>query len=143
MKKIAPYIIILLTGILLGWMVRQPRTEVRELIQKDTLVYRDTVREFYPIEISKETSDTHLVVVRDTVRIKDTLYISLPMETKVYSSDDYYAEVMGYNASLYYLEVYPKTTVVTQNIAAPRLKNGLALGIEANYLNTASIPIYL
>ena len=62
-------------------------------MQIDSVVVRDTIREYYPIEKEKKVVDTMRIVVRDTVRIADTLYMSLPLEVKLYSTDEYYAEV--------------------------------------------------
>lgn len=109
--------LMLIVGIVGGWLCRgyHFREEVK-MVQKDTIVYRDTIRETYPIEISKEVVRKEYVVVRDTLRIKDTLYLSLPMERRVYGSDDFYAEVTGYNPSLDYIEVFPKTKVVTKYV---------------------------
>lgn len=117
MKKILPYIIVIVLGIVIGWLCRGCfHADKTPIVQRDTIVYRDTIRESYPLEISKEVVRTEYVVVRDTLRIKDTLYLSLPMERRVYGNDDFYAEVTGYKPSLDYIEVFPKTKVVTKYV---------------------------
>lgn len=144
MKKIYPYIIVIVLGMAVGWLCRgyHFREEVK-MVQKDTIVYRDTIRETYPIEISKEVVRKEYVVVRDTLRIKDTLYLSLPMERRVYGSDDFYAEVTGYKPSLDYIEVFPKTKIITERIVDRRKMNSLSAGIELGYMNGLTLPIYL
>lgn len=111
-------------------------------IVRDTVYIRDTVIVEKPIGRSSKVVDTMYVPVHDTTRIHDTLYVSLPYEVKTYKGDDYYAEVSGYNPSLYYLEVYPKREVVTKTEKILR-SNLLSFGLEASYADTPFVPIYL
>lgn len=144
MKKILPYIIVIALGMVIGWLCRGCYVSDNEpLIQRDTIVYTDTIREAYPVEIRKETIDTMLVTIRDTLRIKDILYVSLPMERKVYASDEYYAEVTGYKPNLDYIEVFPKTRVITERIVEKERRNSISAGMEFGYMTALSIPIYL
>lgn len=104
----------------------------------------DTVKVSYPVPVRDEIVDTLRIVVRDTIRVKDTLYVNVPLEKKLYASSEYYAEVSGYRPSLDYIEVYPKTKIVKEYISQPATnRNTLSFGIEPSYLNTLSIPIYL
>ena len=80
----------------------------------DTLVVRDTQVFEKPVFVDRTSKETLLVAVHDTLRIKDTLYIPLPRETKTYKADEYYAEVSGYKPSLDRIEVYPKTTTISK-----------------------------
>ena len=119
-------------------------TDKTPIVQRDTIVYRDTIREAYPVEIRNETIDTMLVTIRDTLRIKDILYLTLPMERKVYASDEYYAEVTGYKPSLDYIEVFPKTRIIKETITqSVTNRNALSMGMELGYMNALSLPIYL
>jgi hypothetical protein len=112
-------------------------------VQRDTLVRVDTIREDNPILIKESVIDTMLVVLRDTIRLRDTLFLSLPLEKKIYGSSEYYAEVSGYRPSLDYIEVFPKTRVVTERIVEKRKMNSLSAGIELGYMNGLTLPIYL
>lgn len=104
----------------------------------------DTVKESYPVPVRDEIVDTLRIVVRDTIRVKDTLYVNVPLEKKLYASSEYYAEVSGYRPSLDYIEVYPKTKIVKEYVSQPATnRNTLSFGIEPSYMNTLSIPIYL
>lgn len=137
--------LLLILGLVSGlFLCRSCSTPERvEIVQRDSVVVRDTIREYYPVEIKTERVDTMLLIVRDTVRIADTLYMNLPLQRRVYKRDDFYAEVTGYNPRLTYIEVYPETVYVTTEKVSSRAKNNIGLGIETSYLNTLSIPIYL
>ena len=80
----------------------------------DTLVVRDTHIIEKPVLVERTRKETLLVEVHDTTRIRDTLYIALPMESKTYKGEEYYAEVSGYQPSLDRIEVYPKTVVISK-----------------------------
>lgn len=107
----------LIVGIVLGlFLCRSCSTPERvEIVQIDSVVRVDTVREYYPIERERVVIDTTLIVVRDTLRVKDTLYMNLPLEKRMYASSEYYAEVSGYRPCLDYIEVYPRTTIITRS----------------------------
>ena len=144
MKKYILLLAILVIGIVIGWLCRQSCIRPETIIQRDTLVRVDTVKVSYPVPIRDEIVDTLRIVVRDTIRVKDTLYVNVPLEKKLYASSEYYAEVSGYRPSLDYIEVYPKTKIVKEYISQPATnRNTLSFGIEPSYLNTLSIPIYL
>lgn len=134
----------MVVGMAIGWLCRGCfHADKTPIAQRDTIIYRDTIREPYPPEISKEAVGKEYVVVRDTLRIKDTLYLSLPMERRVYGNDDFYAEVTGYKPSLDYIEVFPKTKIITERIVERRKMNSLSAGIELGYMNGLTLPIYL
>ena len=143
MKQILIYIVFLVVGMVTGWLCRNHFRDEVEMVQIDSIVIRDTIREYQPIEIHKETIDTMLVFVREEIVRNDTTYITLPLERKVYASDEYYAEVTGYRPSLDYIEVFPKTKIITRSVQNPAPKNTLSIGVEMGYLNTLSLPIYL
>lgn len=137
---------LLIVGIVSGlFLCRSCSTPERvEIVQRDSVVVRDTVKEYYPVEIKTERVDTMRIVVRDTVRIKDTLYMNLQMQRRTYKRDDFYAEVTGYNPRLTYIEVYPETVYVTTEKIKPVTKrNALEFGIEVNYSTMFNIPLHL
>lgn len=143
-KSIIIGALLLVIGIVIGWLCRQSFIRPETIIQRDTLVRVDTVKESYPVSVREEIIDTFRVVIRDTIRIKDTLYMNLPLEKKLYASSEYYAEVSGYRPSLDCIEVYPKTKIVKEYISqSTTSRNTLSFGIEPSYMNTLSIPIYL
>ena len=111
--------------------------------QIDTIVVRDTHIVERPVYIRKKITDTMLVAVTDTMRLRDTLYVPIPKEVKVYANEDYYAEVSGYQPSLDYLEIYQKNVVISKTEIPKEKKNRLAFGVEAGWCQTFSVPVYL
>lgn len=144
MKKYIILLAILVLGMVIGWLCRGCfHADKTPIVQRDTLVRVDTIREDNPILIKESVIDTMLVVLRDTIRLRDTLFLSLPLEKKIYGNSEYYAEVSGYRPNLDYIEVFPKTRVVTERIVEKRKMNSLSAGVELGYMSALSIPIYL
>lgn len=133
---------LLILGFVIGILCRSKSIERVVDIQRDTTFVIDTHFIEKPVLVERFIKDTLFVAVRDTIRQNDTLYLSLPRETKIYAEKDYYAEVSGYEPSLDYLEVYPTTKFVKETETVTH-RNALTFGIEPSYLNTLSIPIYL
>ena len=130
-----------MVGYLLGIRSRKPSEPI---VQRDTVVLFDTVKFVEPAEDKKETlNDTIPVEVKDTMWLHDTCYIALPLEKRTYKREDFYAEVTGYDPRLTYIEVYPKTVVVSKMEIPKEKKNYLAVGMDASWCMNASIPIYL
>ena len=144
MKKYIILLAILVLGMVIGWLCRGCfHVDKTPIVQRDTLVRVDTIREDNPILIKESVIDTMLVVLRDTIRLRDTLFLSLPLEKKIYGNSEYYAEVSGYRPNLDYIEVFPKTRVVTERIVEKRKMNSISAGVELGYMSALSIPIYL
>lgn len=147
MRELATYLLVLLAGVVIGCAVGYSRNEhpqkTETTVQTDTLILRDTVQVEKPVVVRKKITDTLLVEVHDTLRVNDTLYVTLPRELKVYSSDEYYAEISGYRPSLDYIEVYQKTTTISKTETVKEKKNSIAFGVEAGWCITPSVPIYL
>lgn len=145
MRLIFAYFIVFLIGIAAGMVLCRQSDHFqgeREMVQTDTLIVRDTVVDWHPVEVRTETIDTMRVIVRDTVRLRDTLYMSLPLEKKMFASDEYYAEVSGYKPKLDYIEVYPKTIYVTQKERVETIKkNQFSIGIGAEYHSGFGLPV--
>lgn len=144
MRKYIIFIILLAVGVLSGMFIgrsMRPKSEVQ--IQRDTVTVRDTVTEYYPAEVGKEEKEVVKVAVTDTVRIRDTLYLNLQTEKKIYKGDDYYAEVSGYMASLDRIDVYPKTTTITVTQTVTQKPKSMAfslyLGLDAGKASTQYI----
>lgn len=145
MKNACVYVLVLLLGIIGGWICRKKLTEKQEpVVQKDTLYYRDTITVEKPVEIYNEKGHLIEVVVRDTVRIHDTLYMHLQTEKKIYKEDDFYVEISGYHPHLDYIQVYPQTRYLKETKTEYiRHKERIALGFEVAYTCSPFIPIYL
>lgn len=116
------------------YTVREDVAEVR--IERDTIVLRDTIREYYPQEVVRTVVRTERVevpIVRcDTIR--DTVWVDIPIEEREYKSEEYYAVIEGYNPALKYIEVYPRTTYINTSETIKKHKNfGFSLGIQGGY----------
>lgn len=102
-------------------------------VRVDTLVLRDTIREKYPVFLTKYVDRVELVPVTDTIRRTDTLFMALEIEKRTYQGDDYRAVVSGWHPSLDEIAVYPKTvylqTTVTET--APRKRVRMGFGATA------------
>ena len=144
MKKYIPYILVLVVGFVIGILCRPHRIERVVDIQRDTTILIDTHIVEKPVLVEKYIQDSLLVAIHDTTIINDTIFVALPMEKKIYKGEDYLAEISGYKANLDRIEVYPKTTTITETTSQTVTnRNALALGLEANYINSPYIPIYL
>ena len=78
--------------------------------------------------------------------MRDTVYLVLNRQIKEYRDSLFYARVSGYDPELDYIEVYPKTVVISKTettIQDVTKRNAIALGLEANYFGSTHIPIYL
>ena len=83
-KNIIIGAVLFLVGLLIGLICRPKQYVETTIVQRDTTVVRDTLTIAKPVAVTKVRKDTILVYVTDTVRMKDTLFIALPMETKTY-----------------------------------------------------------
>lgn len=82
----------------------------------------DTVTVEKPRLYEVRVADTIRVAVTDTVRLRDTLFVALPREQKVYRDSSYRAVVSGYMPSLDSMTVYQRTVTVTKAILVPSQK---------------------
>lgn len=100
----------------------------------DTLIIRDTVLERYPVAVEKVKTDTMLIVISDTVTIRDTTYLLLEREQKHYSSNDYDAWISGYRPELDSIRIFPETKYITNEkiISVPSRKRW-GLGLQVGY----------
>ncbi len=140
-KKILIALAVFLLGVVGGLLLRTPREVEKVVVQRDTTVVVDTHIVERPVPVRVTVVDTMYAEVRDTIRMNDTLYVSLPLERKEYRRDDFYAVVAGYNPSLIHMEVYPKTVYVTERETV-RQRNYLSVGAEMLYADAFHTYIY-
>lgn len=109
---------------------------VRTEIVRDTIVVRDTIREYYPQEVERVVIRTERIempiVHRDTIR--DTMWVELPVEEREYKGEEYRAVIGGYLPYLKSIEVYPRTQIVNATETITKRKRwGVSLGVQAGY----------
>lgn len=102
--------------------------------QTDTLFVRDTITQEKPVYITTTQVRTEYVPVLDTLRIRDTLFVPVTIEKRVYEDSLYRAEVSGYSPSLDKIEIYQQKQVVTQFVQVPEVKRKRwGIGVQAGY----------
>lgn len=111
-------------------------TIVSTKIERDTIVVRDTIRQYYPQEVERVVVRTERVevpiVVRDT--IIEVIEVELPIEEKEYKSEEYFAIIGGYSPYLKSIEVYPTTKYITTTETIKERKRwGVSLGVQGGY----------
>lgn len=109
---------------------------VRTEVERDTIVVRDTIREYYPQEVERVVVKTERVevpiIVRDTIR--EVVEVEIPIEEREYKSEEYYAIIGGYLPYLKSIEVYPRTQIVNATETITKRKRwGISLGVQAGY----------
>lgn len=132
---VATGLVLLAAGVVAGRCSRPAATggSVRVLARTDTMVVRTSLRIDKPVPLTSRVTDTMLVAVSDTVRLRDTVYLRIPREEKVYEGEDYRAQVSGYRPELDWIEVFPEKMVVTSNFAVTSARKRWGIGLQAGY----------
>ena len=143
-KNIIIALSILVAGFVIGLICRPKQYAEATTNERDTTYVTDTHTIEKPVPVTKIIRDTILVPVTDTLRLRDSVFIALPKETKTYKGEEYYAEVSGYRPSLDVIQVYPKTEVISETRREiVRHKNYLSVGTEVGYVNNVYNYTYL
>lgn len=106
------------------------------IVQVDTIYIHDTIRIVKPVPQRIKTVDTFRIVLKDTIREKDTVYLNLPREQKIYREENYHAWISGYRPALDSIHIFRNThqvitsTTIRQKPAKPRR---WGIGIQAGY----------
>lgn len=146
--------VLLVVGIVIGWLCRQSFIRPEVVTQRDTLVRVDTVTysrlELEANRISLEIPDIRMrryVFIEterlDTVYRDNIQYVKMPREyyyTRVKDAEVWHS---GIDSTIDSLNVVVKTAEITKNTISAQPKNSIGIGIEPSYMNTLSIPIYL
>jgi len=114
-------------------------------VKSDTTIVVDTNIYINPPAINMEVSITDNITVEPAdITITDDSLIVLPMQTKKYEGDDYRCQVSGYHPNLDWIEIYAKTTTITQTEYIPKdWKNSLSISASAEYSDRFRIPVKL
>ena len=124
--------LLMLLSYVSGYHKAQKRMEKSLTVQVDTLIQIDTITQYKPIYVTKTEEKVELVPIRDTIRIRDTLFVALDRQKKVYEDSTYRAVVSGINPSLDEISVYQKHIYVDQTqtvIQKERSRWGVGLQI--------------
>ncbi|MCK9629218.1 MAG: hypothetical protein M0R37_11600 [Bacteroidales bacterium] len=128
----------ILSSVVIFNIVQRGRGDGRisEIVTKvDTLFLHDTLRIEKPIPKIIRDIDTFLVETKDTIKIKDTIYIKLPKEQKVYQGKNYQAWISGYRPELDSIHIFRNTQqIITSTTINSKQKRGRwGIGIHAGY----------
>lgn len=98
----------------------------------DTLIVTDTIRVSEPRYVTKTIlrTDTVRLAVIDTLIVRDSVFVQVPIERKEYRDTPYYAVVSGYRANLDYIETYERVKYVTLHT---KDKARWGVGVQAGY----------
>lgn len=122
-----------------GWVAGRcsrpavPEGSVRVLARTDTMVVRTSLHIDKPKPLAVRVTDTLLVAVTDTVRMRDTVYLRVPREEKVYEDEDYRAQISGYKPELDWIEVFPKMETITNDFVTSARPKRWGIGVQAGY----------
>ena len=73
-------------------------------------------------------------IERDTIIVRDTIEVEIPITERTYLDEEYKAIVQGYNPILKSIEVYPRTAYITTTETIKERKRwGVSIGIQGGY----------
>jgi hypothetical protein len=134
--KVVCIIACLAIGFIFGRCDRQRSATTESVVVCDTVTYVDTVRCLQPI--AREVFVTRYDTVRletaidiptyDTIVVRDSASVVIPISQSVYSDSTYTAWISGYHASLDSIYVYSKREVVTVKERRKRWHIGVSAG---------------
>ena len=81
-----------------------------------------------------------LIAVRDTLMLRDTLFVMVDREQRHYRGDDYEAWVSGYRPALDSIWVFPETRYITTETISGELRS-IALESSASWCGTWSLTV--
>ena len=117
-SKIIPWLLVVLLSALLIYVWRkEPKVITETIVEHRT----DTLKQWYPVTKYVTIKDYEFFEFpKDSIIYigkTDTVAIPVPIEQRTYTDDrTYFAKISGYHAALDYIEVYQKTTTVTNTI---------------------------
>ena len=127
-------ILLILIGILIGQKHRQKMPLEPTEIKVDTLVIRDTIMQYKPIFVDKIKVDSVLIPVKDTIVIRDSVYIYMDREKITWRDslcEVYVSGIMTSVDSVRHFQEYKYITIETQVPAY--VKSHWGLGVNAGY----------
>ena len=127
-------ILLILIGILIGQKHRQKTPLEPAEIKVDTLIVRDTIMQHKPIFVDKIKVDSVLIPVKDTIVIRDSVYIYMEREKVTWRDslcEVYASGIMPQVDSVRHFQEYKYITIETQ--APVKVKSHWGLGVNAGY----------
>ena len=128
-------VILLVVDIGVLWQNHRQKTPVEPAeIKVDTLIVRDTIMQYKPIFVDKIKVDSVLIPVKDTIVIRDSVYIYMDREKITWRDsicEVYASGIMPQVDSVRHFQEYKYITIETQ--APVKVKSHWGLGVNAGY----------
>lgn len=155
MQKIFAYIGVMIVGVVIGCLLPDYhfRDEVK-MLQRDTIVRFDTIR-YSRLELVTNSNALKIPKIDvpklafldvekvDTIYKDNVMYLTYPRESYYTKAKDVEIWYSGIDSTIDSLNVVQKTQNIKETQQVKVARNSISLGIEASYLNTPSLPIYL
>ena len=155
MQKIFAYIGVMIVGVVIGCLLPDYhfRDEVK-MLQRDTIGRFDTIR-YSRLELVTNSNALKIPKIDvpklafldvekvDTIYKDNVMYLTYPRESYYTKAKDVEIWYSGIDSTIDSLNVVQKTQNIKETQQVKVARNSISLGIEASYLTTPSLPIYL
>jgi len=141
MKQVLIYLGIaaaLVAAFLFGRVTVKNAPIIEERVDTVVVYKIDTITRNKPVYVTNRVVDTMLVQVRDTLMLRDTVYMALEREQKEYTDSLYRAWVSGYQPALDSILIYATTKIVEIERVIDRKPKRWGLGVSAGFGATVS-----
>jgi len=141
MKQVLIYLGIaaaLVAAFLFGRVTVKNAPIIEERVDTVVVYKIDTITRNKPIYVTNRVVDTMLVKVRDTLMLRDTVYMALEREQKEYTDSLYRAWVSGYQPTLDSILIYATTKIVEIERVIERKPKRWGIGVSAGFGATVS-----
>ena len=127
----ATYIAALVVAFFLGQLFAQPDVVEVERGEYDTIVRTEVVADTIErVQVVYRTLPSVEVVRTDTLVVRDTVMVAVPISRYAFADSLYRCEVEGYEVSLKRMEVFPKTVYRTTIVREP---SRWGVGVQVGY----------
>ena len=129
--KNATYIAALVVAFFLGQLFAQPDVVEVERVEYDTIVRTEVVADTVErVKVVYRNLPSVEVVRTDTLVVRDTVRVAVPISRYTFSDSLYRCEVEGYEVSLKRMEVFPRTVYRTTIVREP---SRWGVGVQVGY----------
>ena len=127
----ATYIAALVVAFFLGQLFAQPDVVEVERVEYDTIVRTEVVADTIErVKVVYRTLPSVEVVRTDTLVVRDTVMVAVPISRYTFADSLYRCEGEGYEVSLKRMEVFPKTVYRTTIVREP---SRWGVGVQVGY----------
>ena len=128
------YIVGLVVVFFLGHYLATPEVVEVERVEYDTIVKREVVADTIErVKVVYRNLPSVEIVRNDTIVVRDTVRVAVPISRYTFADSLYKCEVEGYDVSLKRMEVYPRTVYRTNIVQKPsRWGIGVQVGCGAS-----------